>query len=1232
MWNRIKAWMHKWHVAEWLRAIRRWMADWDAMDENRTLLSPKILSKYSDNKIDQYRYAAVRELRNAIDTDGCNNIAITGVYGSGKSSVIQTYLKELHPCFRNRKVLSISLSNFIDGNLDNNDKAIAYENEIEQKIFQHILYKTNQNKTRQTRFGRITHISVAAGIWRAFAISLCILSILFLLIPVSAWPINVESRFNSLTPCIQEVFEWGAIGYLCLFFVSIMAYLIRRAHLFRIHAKINASNMELEWEKESSKFDKLLGEILYFFIAGGYRIVIFEDLDRIKTPERLFLKLREINTLLNESDYYKRRNKKVKFVYAIRDEIFSSDIRTKCFDYIISVVPVVDKYNAGDYLIEKYHGKDGIMSNITERDLSVLGMYIGSKRELANVVNEYALCHKAFINGTSETKLLALLVYKNAFPLDYAAAYHKEGCLYSIFANKNKSLFYTPLIDELEKNEVSYEATIEGLREKIEASRWQVLEQLALNNIDQLIIGGREYSLSEFRTNDQLYEAFVNNSINQYFRNDGEDCGLGNYDFKFGDLVKKAYPDDSDKYYSEMAANLESLRTNIAKQKEVHKQIEIIKNRKIKGLMGELHSDTVDRILESICKPIYEKWKTEKVILDYTELLKEHISLLHILTKEEYIAEDYATYMSHTYPGSLTESDMLFVNSVLRGESKEYSYQLANIEAILKRFKTENFEHKSILNNALVDYVFEQKMYALQDLIIKTARNNPEFVVVYRRDGEFRDEFLEKLFTGWQGAVTQMMGIENQLVQNEMFFYYWKMAPHDVWINDYERSVLEGIYCYYNFPSLDLLKGMLERYNLKFAILSVPTKDDNEAFDYITKKGYFAISIENLRVIYGKTVDEAVYTHIYEGDIDIRRYLMENINEVLKVIPETSVQESEEALISLLNNPDVDETKLYAYINKQQTRIDIDKLLIESRVKDLLIRTNIIRPTWQNVEKCFGLLADPQPLEQYVQKNIDELVKEDCESKKAEPIENWLLTKSTLITDEEFEKLVPCFSKPLSFNEIKELSENRLRILNANHLLAYEDDVTEHLDSISLSLLVQYLQVHFDEFIKQEDMPIEITNATGIDVLNSTMTLGQKKQYMEKYPFEAEGEKAEEYAKLYCFYYEKIGDFANADMNALIAAMNMYQEAGSWFVKISILNQINRMLEYNQEIETRLLNTLGDPYNRLSHYGHHALKFDNNPGNTELIWFLKDNHPYVSDVKSTMWNQWKVTFRHKGDE
>lgn len=83
---------------------------------------------------------------------------------------------------------------------------------------------------------------------------------------------------------------------------------------------------------------------------------------------------------------------------------------------------------------------------------------------------------------------------------------------------------------------------------------------------------------------------------------------------------------------------------------------------------------------------------------------------------------------------------------------------------------------------------------------------------------------------------------------------------------------------------------------------------------------------------------------------------------------------------------------------------------------------------------------------------------------------------------------------------------------------------------------------------------------------------------------------------------------------------------------MSIINQSNRMLRYNQARETRLLNTLGDPYDQFSHYGYHTPKIDINPENTELVEYLKDNHPFVSDVKSALWNQWKVTFRHKGEE
>ena len=176
--------------------------------------------------------------------------------------------------------------------------------------------------------------------------------------------------------------------------------------------------------------------------------------------------------------------------------------------------------------------------------------------------------------------------------------------------------------------------------------------------------------------------------------------------------------------------------------------------------------------------------------------------------------------------------------------------------------------------------------------------------------------------------------------------------------------------------------------------------------------------------------------------------------------------------------------------------------------------------------------------------------------------------------------------------------------------------------------------MNFKDFMSREgDMPVDITNGVGIELLNSTLTLEQKKQYMKQYPFEKEGERAREYAPIYCFYSEKIGDYANVDMGALIDAMGMTGNSGDgWRLKMSIINHINRTLRYHQERETRLLNTLGDPYTQFSQYGYHTPKIDNNPENTELVEYLKIHHPFVSDVKPAIWNQWKITFKHKGEE
>ena len=80
-----------------------------------------------------------------------------------------------------------------------------------------------------------------------------------------------------------------------------------------------------------------------------YNVVFIEDVDRFNTSE-IFVKLRELNTLLNNYDLIKRR---IVFVYAIKDDMFNDQDRTKFFDFIIPIIPIINSTNSGEKLLEK---------------------------------------------------------------------------------------------------------------------------------------------------------------------------------------------------------------------------------------------------------------------------------------------------------------------------------------------------------------------------------------------------------------------------------------------------------------------------------------------------------------------------------------------------------------------------------------------------------------------------------------------------------------------------------------------------------------------------------------------------------------------------------------------------------------------------------------------------------------------------------------------------------------
>ena len=92
--------------------------------------------------------------------------------------------------------------------------------------------------------------------------------------------------------------------------------------------------------------------LIKFFAKSKYTIVIFEDIDRFDDI-RIFTKLREINLLLNNSPLIAERKKPIRFIYALREDIFGDETeKTKFFDFVIPIIPRINASTSRTDLME----------------------------------------------------------------------------------------------------------------------------------------------------------------------------------------------------------------------------------------------------------------------------------------------------------------------------------------------------------------------------------------------------------------------------------------------------------------------------------------------------------------------------------------------------------------------------------------------------------------------------------------------------------------------------------------------------------------------------------------------------------------------------------------------------------------------------------------------------------------------------------------------------------------
>ena len=705
------------------------------------------------------------------DNSDIKNVAISGAYSAGKSSVLASYKKN----HSNLRFLHISLAHFKSP--DQEDETEIKESVLEGKILNQLIHQIPSEKIPQTNFRVKKKVNTKS------VIRLTIGAVLFLVSTIYFFCFDMWKNYLSslpdnwfktiLTPSTHQ-YALMVDGVLMVALLSFVVYRLisvqKNKNIFR-KLNLNGNEIEIFEESDDSYFDKYLNEVLYLFENADADVIVFEDMDRFNA-NKIFERLREVNTLAN-IQLQKESKKVLRFFYLLRDDIFVSKDRTKFFDYIIPVVPVVDSSNSYDQFISHLK-RGGIFEKFNESFLQGLSLYIDDMRLLKNIYNEFVVYYNRLnITELDCNKMLAIVAYKNLFPRDFADLQLNQGFVYALF---NKT-------DEFIKSEITeIEKAIEGKQNRITLSQNEHLVSMRELNVAFADKYLRNYSWSQYNDSD------LSDFVMYYLHGDNKSEYMSR---------KQALEDKLHEKCDELNQEIINLEQKIIE----------IKNRQLHQIITRDNIDTIFSITS-----------TNEIgkVTEFNEIKSsEYFDLLKYLIRNGYIDETYADYMTYFYEYSLSRIDKTFLRSVTDKKAKEYTYKLKNPKLVVSRLRLVDFDQEETLNFDLFTYLLQTSRIDYIERLIDQLKGtkNFKFVGAYFDVTTELPAYIKCLNLRWSEifstALNEKLLTEKQLRRYSIFSLYYsddeivKLINKDNCLCDYISNARD--YLAIDNPEIDRL-------------------------------------------------------------------------------------------------------------------------------------------------------------------------------------------------------------------------------------------------------------------------------------------------------------------------------------------------------------------------------------------------------------------------------------------
>ena len=859
----------------------------------------------------------VKALKQAVRQREVTNIALSGPYGVGKSSILQGFRKH-HP---DAIFISLSTLGFSEPteskSTQSSDGAISPQtNQIQKEIVKQLLYRKPPNKLPASQFKRIQKLD-----WKHFLpVSVLIGLVLTVIIAVIGGFEKIPKVSNS--PWCDFGIKFAGVWLLMLIATEVASHLLQGKVRFD---KLTAGPATVTLSQESdSYFDRYLDEIIYFFEMSTCRVVVFEDIDRFSNWE-IFEELRELNTLLNNAEQLqdkksKSDKNKIVFVYAMKDSIFEPQTvtdtdevakgthdraiqeiqranRTKFFDVIIPVVPFVTHRSARDLMRQEL---EGIEPEVSGELIGRVAKYVPDFRLLRSACNEYMIYAQLILGDDSlnlePDKLFALMLYKSVHLQDFEKIHLGQSKLDEVYKKsvqvlENRISALDNEYDALEKQlDPHAESEMRGaaFKEMVDwlAARISMRVESFTVNVGSKAFSSEETTAPQFwlavyglATNDSIT---ITNIYNQYgHQMPLEFTKLDMARFMGHDLV---FAPLDERPRNAIASELQQLDTARQKYRSAH--------------MSDLMSDPLARV------PLDD---TSQPFATYVEATLGS-ELAAALVCYGYIDQNFVLYTSTYHDTFLSVNAMTFRLQHMERDLMNPNYELSDSDVLQLMSDTtislKEFSRPGAYNVSILDYLLSNRnryRKRLDTITLSFLQGNGSTTLFlqsfFSSDSLNKDRLIIELTPQYPGIFTLLVGLRG--IPDEKQVNYVNIAlqcvSQDV---DYDtsslRSFVEASYgnmtvftSTYADKPVDAVAMLMAQAGAKFADATVIETDVRER---LIRNNCYEVNRQNLAAVSGD--HQPALDVLYGEKPTVYTYLLQSLEAYLAIIAEDESDES----------------------------------------------------------------------------------------------------------------------------------------------------------------------------------------------------------------------------------------------------------------------------------------------------------------------------------------------------